>query len=234
MDGNAIGNCSRLLRSSRAARSSQLRLRWGLARDALHLTAALLLLDITPDAVLDLWELGPYCRASSLLHNEEQNYLHSLAHSICLQLAIPLAGPDPRKTMLVDAYLSEEKWSSGARKLFAHLDRGQSHTGQGFAVMGGYCPDPRLKGAGDAMTISVNPLTGLTLKDLWHELERMENERWLGQRPKTEPRPIASYPAGTGYTQALVGRSWPLYSTRKSPCSAGRKSWQPLGVDGCR
>ncbi len=173
----------------------------GAWREALQFTTTLLRRDIAPDAVPELWELEAYRRAAALLRNEEQNYLRSLARSTCLQLLVPMAGPEPRKDMLVDAYLTVETWPSGTRKLFARLDRIHSPMRQGFAVMGIYRPDPRIAGAGDDMVLSVNPLTGIDLQDLWLELERLENERWADQRPTENARPIASYPAGTGYTQ---------------------------------
>lgn len=173
----------------------------GAWREALHFTATLLLRDIAPDAVPELWELDAYRRAAALLRNEEQDYLRSLSRSTRLQLLVPVAGPEPRKDLVVDAYLTVETWPNGARKLFARLDRTHSHTGQGFAVMGVYRPDPRIEGSGDDMVVSVNPLTGINLQDLWLELERLENQRWEGQRPTENPRAIASYPAGTGYTQ---------------------------------
>ena len=173
----------------------------GAWREALHFTATLLLRDIAPDAVPELWELDAYRRAAALLRNEEQDYLRSLPRSTCLQLLAPVAGPEPRKDLLADAYLTVETWPNGARKLFARLDRTHSHTGQGFAVMGVYRPDPRLEGSGDDMVVSVNPLTGINLQDLWLELERLENQRWEGHRPTENPRSIVSYPAGTGYTQ---------------------------------
>lgn len=173
----------------------------GAWREALHFTAALWLQDIAPDAVPELWELDAYRRAAALLRDEEQDYLRSLPRSTCLQLLVPAAGPEPRKDRLVDAYLTVETWPNGARKLFARRDRDHSHTKQGFAVMGVYRPDPRLAGTGDDLVVSVDPLTGINLQELWRELERLENERWEGQRPTETPRAIASYPAGTGYTQ---------------------------------
>lgn len=170
-------------------------------REALHFTTALLQRNIAPDAVPELWDLDAYRRAAALLRNEEQDYLRSLPRSTCLQLLVPVAGPEPRKDLLVDAYLTVETWPNGARKLFSRLDRTHSHMGQGFAIMGIYRPDPRIEGTGDDMVVSVDPLTGINLHDLWLELERLENARWEGQRPIENPRSIISYPAGTGYTQ---------------------------------
>ncbi|QLH51893.1 MAG: hypothetical protein HWD57_20455 [Candidatus Accumulibacter cognatus] len=192
----------------------------GAWREALQFTTALLLQDIAPEAVPEMWELEAYRRAAALLRNEEQNYLRSLPRSTCLQLLVPMAGPEPRKDVLVDAYLTVETWPSGARKLFARLDRSHSPTQQGFAVMGVYRPDPRMAGAGDDMVVSVNPLTGINLLDLWRELERLENERWADQRPTGNARPIASYPAGTGYTQPWWddhGRHTLLAAPRRLP-----------------
>ncbi|MGF1614489.1 MAG: hypothetical protein ACFCVA_11435 [Gammaproteobacteria bacterium] len=204
----------------------------GAWREALHFTATRLLRDIAPDAVPELWELAAYRRAAALLRNEEQDYLSSLPRAICLQLLVPVVGPEPRKDLLVDAYLTVETWLNGARKLFARLDRTHSHTGQGFAVMGVYRPDPRIEGTGDDRVASVNPLTGISLQDLWLELERLENERWEGQRPTATPRAIASYPAGTGYTQPWwddQGRYTLLGAPRRLPDG---RAGQPVGLAG--
>ena len=169
--------------------------------DALLFTATLLLREADPDAVPELWELPAYRRARALLGSEQRNYLNSLAYAVRLQLLMPISGLEPGKDVLVDVYLASETWPSGARKLFVRLDREHTYTGTGFAVMGVHRPDPRIVGTGDDMVVSVNPILGIDLKALWHELERLENERWQGQRPSDDPRPIKSYADGGGYNQ---------------------------------
>lgn len=70
---------------------------------------------------------------------------------------------------------------------------------QGFAVMGLYRPGER--GTGNDMTVSVDPRTGIDLRELWIELERLETARWDGQRPHDRIRALQSYPPGTGWNQ---------------------------------
>jgi hypothetical protein len=101
--------------------------------------------------------------------------------------------------LLVDAYFAVETWPSGSKKLFIRNDREHTYLRQGFALMGLYRPAER--GSGNDMTLSVNPWTGIYLKALWEELERLETKRWQGQRPQDHIRPIASYPEAEGYNE---------------------------------
>lgn len=201
-------------------------------REALQFTATLLLRNVDPDAVPELWDITGYRRATALLRSEQQDYLNSLPSSICLQLLVPIAG-QPKKEMLIDAYLTSETWPSGARKLFARLDQEHTFTRQGFALMAIHRPDPRIVGTGDDIVISVNSSAGIQLQELWYELERMETDHWQGERPTENPRPIVSYAHSEGYTQPWWddnGHYTLLGAPRRLPDGrlGSRLSWQDV------
>lgn len=135
--------------------------------------------------------------AESALVAEEQAYRHSLQTAVTLQLAVPMEGIGRRR--LVDVFLSTELVPSGISKVLLRNDREHSWSRQGFALMGLYLP--HLHTIGGHITFSVDPDSGLHLRDLWLELERMEDEAWAGNRPRDTPRPIRSYPRGDGPNQ---------------------------------
>lgn len=170
-------------------------------REALRFTVTLLRQKVNPNVVPSLWHLSGYARAMAFLRSEYQDYLASLFQAICLQLLVPLRETGDARQLLVDAYFAVETWPSGSKKLFIRTDREHTYLQQGFALMGLYRPDGRTQGTGNDMTVSVNPQTGIYLKALWEELERLENERWQGQRPRENARPIVSYHETEGYTE---------------------------------
>jgi hypothetical protein len=172
--------------------------------DALRFTTALMRAGADPDAVSP--EANPailaeaaYGRAIAFAMNERQDYLQSLARAVRLELMVPMADGGGRM-LLVDAYFAvEANTTSGVKKVFIRTDRDNTTLGNGFALMGLYRPG--LAGTGNDMTISVDPRSGISLKDLWQRLEALENERWGSARPNTAPRRINSYAPGTGYDQ---------------------------------
>lgn len=173
---------------------------WG---DALRFTVALMRARADPDMVDP--EISPailtdqaYGRAIAFAKNEQQDYLQSLARAVRLELPVPMAG-SPGRELLVDAYFATESNApSGVKKIYIRTDAEHTTLGNGFSLMGLYRPG--LEGTGNDMTVSVDPRSGINLKDLWHALERLENERWGGERPNGAPRRIASYSEG-GYDQ---------------------------------
>lgn len=172
--------------------------------DALRFTAALLRGGVDPDAVTP--EASPailaeaaYGRAIAFAMNERQDYLQSLARAVRLELLVPMAGAHGR-SLLVDAYFAvESNAPSGVKKIYIRTDTQNTSLGNGHSLMGLYRPG--LAGTGNDMTISVDPRSGIALRDLWARLEAAENERWGGARPAGSPRRIASYPPGEGYDQ---------------------------------
>lgn len=172
--------------------------------DALRFTVALLRGGADPDAVDP--EHAPailadpaYGRAIAFALNERQDYLQSLSRAVRLELLVPMAGA-PGRALLVDAYFATESNApSGVKKIFIRTDTENTTFGNGFALMGLYRPG--LEGTGNDMTISVDPRSGIALKDLWQTLEAEETRRWEGRRPNASPRRIASYAPGEGYDQ---------------------------------
>lgn len=173
---------------------------WG---DALRFTVTLLRAGadpdaVDPDAVPVLLTDTAYGRAIAFAMNEKQDYDQSLARAVRLELLVPMAG-SPGRELLVDAYFATESNApSGVKKIFIRTDTENTTLHNGFSLMGLYRPG--LEGSGNDMTVSVDPRSGIALKDLWAALEAAENEKWEGARPNASPRRIASYPNG-GYDQ---------------------------------
>lgn len=172
--------------------------------DALRFTVALMRGGVDPDAVdpdhaPQILAEPAYSRALAFALNERQDYLESLSRAVRLELLVPMAGSRGRN-LLIDAYFATESNApSGVKKIFIRTDTEHTTFGNGFALMGLFRPG--LEGTGNDMTISVDPRSGIALKDLWNSLEAEETARWNGARPNASPRRIASYPAGDGYDQ---------------------------------
>jgi len=172
--------------------------------DALRFTVSLLRAGTDPDAVDP--EHAPailadtaYGRAIAFALNERQDYLQSLTRATRLELLVPMAGA-PGRTQLVDAYFAtESNTPSGVKKIFIRTDAENTTLGNGFAMMGLYRPG--LEGTGNDMTLSVDPRSGIALKDLWQTLDAEETRLWAGKRANANPRRIASYAPGEGYDQ---------------------------------
>ena len=97
--------------------------------------------------------------------------------------------------MLIDAYLAEENTLSGNRKVFLRSDTDHTWLKNGFTLMAIH--RPAAAGTGSGTVISVDPASGITLEELWWELEAMEEEAWRGRRPSDDPRQgIIGYPEG--------------------------------------
>lgn len=130
----------------------------------------------------------PACqRAIAHFRFEEQNYHLALQHGCVCQLLLPLASG---RKVLVDALIVEEEQPSALLKIFARRDA-KTHTGNGFTLLALHRPGMAL--TGNDMVISVDPASGVTLEPLWRRLEELENQRWDGARPNSNPRPLASY-----------------------------------------
>jgi hypothetical protein len=130
-----------------------------------------------------------FIRARSHLEHEHWQYRLALQHGQRCQLAVPLAGSG--RQMIVDALFLEERNPSGLLKVFARSDRENTWTRRGFDVLGLY--RPREAGMGGDMTVSVAPESGLSLRTLWEELERLEDTLWGADRPRDDPRLIVSF-----------------------------------------
>ncbi|WP_424767693.1 hypothetical protein [Paenibacillus sp. sgz302251] len=139
--------------------------------------------NVNPSAVPEI-HLEEYYRAYGFLNREYQEYLQALHHANLVQLRVPIR--DSRHTLLVDAFISKEKTALGAAKAFLRNDSEHTFFKSGFSLMAVHRPDA--VGTGNDIVISTDPITGIYLKDLWMELERLEDEKWQGERPVDQPR----------------------------------------------
>lgn len=94
----------------------------------------------------------------------------------------------PEET-LVDAFIASDLALTGTMKSFIRNDMDHPWTGAGFLFMALYRPSER--GTGNDITISVDPSSRITLKELHHGIEMLECERWIARgkhRPYDHPR----------------------------------------------
>ncbi|MGH6816162.1 MAG: hypothetical protein ACREC6_10690, partial [Hyphomicrobiaceae bacterium] len=158
---------------------------------------ALIAADIDPASVPDTFVHPLHRIARARLLAERQRYRRIRDAAPKLQFAVPLAGT--RRRRLVDGIILIETNPTGALKAWLRTDR-ETFTGDGFALMAIYRPDP--EGGISDMSVSVDPDAGLSLVDLWAELERREDAAWAAaneERPRRKPRPLQSFagPAAT-------------------------------------
>lgn len=152
-------------------------------------TVGLLLAECHPDRIAysDARSLEEYHQARALVDYERKVYLQTLKHAKLVQLLMPLRGSS-RKT-LVDAFIASDLALTGTMKSFIRNDMDHPWTGAGFLLMALYRPSER--GTGNDITISVDPSSRITLKELHHEFEVLECERWIARgkhRPYDHPR----------------------------------------------
>jgi hypothetical protein len=163
--------------------------------DGLHLMRDALGSGCSPIAVPRSIASATITKARALLTFEEQAYQESLAHATCIQLALPIAGTKSTRRRLVDAYLAEEVLPVGSLKAFARTDRVRPSLKNGFTVLAIH--RPIATGDGNDFTVSVDTSSGVELRELWLELERLEDARWGPERPCDAPRrQIIGYPDG--------------------------------------
>ena len=131
----------------------------------------------------------PLYRAQTHLAYEYARYLEALQVGRQCQLSVPMQGSNRKR--LVNALFVTEETPSALLKVFARNDRKSSWRGLGFEVLGVY--RPLMSGTGSCMTVSVAKESGLSLRALWQELERLEDIAWGTDRPKDQPRALVSY-----------------------------------------
>jgi hypothetical protein len=66
---------------------------------------------------------------------------------------------------------------------------------RGFGLTALHCA--AFAGLGNDMVVAAEPSLGVTLRALWEALERLEDARWGGARPRSHPRRIRSYEGRT-------------------------------------
>jgi hypothetical protein len=130
-----------------------------------------------------------YARALAHYDYEYEQYLMVLQHGMLCQLSLPVLESNKRRT--VDALILEEIAPTAVVKVLARQDIEHSWTRKGFALLAIYRRNQAL--TGNDMTISLDPAAGLTLRDLWQDLERLEDDRWKEARPRDAPRDLISY-----------------------------------------
>lgn len=136
---------------------------------------------------------GLYRQALAQIDFDRQQYEAALTRGKTFQLLLPssVEGGHEQRLLIVDALALNETEPTGILKVMARTDRTHTWTRRGFAVLA--LNRPSQAGTGNEMTISVDPAPQLTLKALWRRLEELEDERWAGERPRDDPRPIVSY-----------------------------------------
>lgn len=135
-----------------------------------------------------------YQAAEAALAYEHQLYELVIQRAATCQLLVEQA--NSTRKVLIDALFLNEQHPSGLFKIFARNDRSRSWSKNGFTLLGIHRPQER--GTGNDVVISVDPRSGISLQSLWRALEEAENERWGGERPQDNPRPIRSYYGGDG------------------------------------
>jgi len=135
-------------------------------------------------------------RARALQHYELQIYAQSLQSATLLELSLPME--QSKRKVLISAYIAKEAFPLGALKMLARKDP-NTWDGQGYALMALY--RPYAAGSGNDIVISVDPSRGVWLKSLWEELEKLEDQKWGGERPRDNPRRIKSYMNENGVTK---------------------------------
>ena len=140
------------------------------------------------------------------------------------------AGADGRGPWPVAAgrrlFRGQNQRAFGREKIFVRTDAENTSLGNGFSLMGLYRPG--LTGTGNDMTVSVDPRSGIALKDLWEGWKRPRSNAGPAHVQNGAPRRIASICAGRGLRSALVGRSWPLHA---APAHPGDRRTARLAAD---
>ncbi|WP_316162830.1 hypothetical protein [Bradyrhizobium sp. SZCCHNRI20481] len=112
-------------------------------------------------------------RAHASLAREHDIYRRVVAGALKVELSLPIATTDRRTD--VDGIFFSETELTGVMKLFLRTDS-KAPLGRGYGLIGLHRPD--LAGSGNDMTVSVDPSSSTTLKDLWILLEAREEEAW--------------------------------------------------------
>ncbi|SHF22042.1 hypothetical protein SAMN05444392_1112 [Seinonella peptonophila] len=145
---------------------------------------------VIPYQVVDVDYFPEYQIAKSFLTYEYHRYVNSYKSGTKLQLVLPIV--DSNKSAVIDAFISTEKAYIGAIKSFVRSDQTRPWLKMGFSLMAIH--QPMLKGTGNDMVISIDPSKQIHLEQFWTELEKLETEKWKGQRPMDENQLAPMYP----------------------------------------
>lgn len=130
-----------------------------------------------------------YRRALGRYAYEAGQFKLIVQNSPRFQLLVPVQKGEEK--VLTDVIILEESTPSAIVKILLRTDQEYSWSRCGFGMMAVHRPSE--EGTGNDVTISVDPDTFLTLKDLWLALEKLESEQWNELRPKDNPRLLASH-----------------------------------------
>lgn len=130
-----------------------------------------------------------YRRAYGRFAYEQVQYELIIQNSPRFQLLVPVQ--NGKEKVLTDVILLEEQAPSSIVKVLLRTSQEHSWTRRGFGMMAVHRPSEL--GTGNDVTISVDPDTFLTLKDLWVGLEKLEEVEWDGKRPAKNPRMLSSH-----------------------------------------
>lgn len=145
-----------------------------------------------------------YQAAAAALAYEHQLYQLAIPRAATCQLLVEQT--DSQRKVLVDALFLNEQHASGLFKIFARNDRSHSWSKNGFTLLGIYRPQEQ--GTGNDVVISVDPKSGVSLKNIWQALEQEENLRWQGLRPNDKPRLLRSYSNESGPLPGSPNQPW--------------------------
>lgn len=145
-----------------------------------------------------------YQAAEAALRYEHQLYQLVIQRAATCQLLVEQTSS--QRKMLIDALFLNEQNPNGLFKIFARHDNQHSWSKKGFTLLGIYRPQEQ--GSGNDIVISVDPSSGVSLKNIWKALEQAENIRWDHQRPTDNPRRIQSYLEGERLQPGAPNQPW--------------------------
>ena len=146
-----------------------------------------------PAYIADTIEIPQYLEARSTLNNEYEKYKDIVNRSEVGIFYMP--NSDSKIKTKVSGIFIETNLVTSIQKVFLRNDE-KSPTEDGYAFMAIY--NPFVKGSGNDIVISVDPVKHIHLKALWKEIEKEEELLWNEERPKDNSRPLVSYPNNNG------------------------------------
>jgi len=180
---------------------------------------------IDPAKIGKLTNNTTYRQAYESLEKEYKKYQFLLHDNEIVKLFIP--HKESGEPIELSGIFIETEIISSIQKVFLRNDEEHSPTHNGFAFM--VVHNAKVKGTGNDIVISVDPLKNVYLKSLWSALEKEENLLWGESRPRDNPRPLKSYPHNNGPNEPWwddMGKYTLIASPKKIGNEYGRRvSW---------
>lgn len=148
---------------------------------------------INPANIPEISNFDLYSMAKNNLFIEHKKYNTIVKNSEILVLNIPKINSE--NNVKISGIFIEIDIISSIQKVFLRNDN-DSPTKDGYALIAIY--NSSMKGTGNDIVISVDPVKQIHLKALWKALEKEEDTLWEGNRPKDDPRPLKSYKKNDG------------------------------------